>query len=141
MAKEILSNYKLAAYTQSPGDQVKYSADIQVGYYDDDLTYHGPFPSSGTFEAESGDAAVLKAYSLRDEAMAALLEAFPQGYVLRIHDQAGGLVYDHAAGIVRPVLLTPEPPTELIQLAPRLTAQILKYLKQNPRELHSLRPR
>ncbi len=81
---------------------MNYLVDMQVGYYDDDDTYHGPFRNGASIEAESLDEAIREAEKILRTKMCKLGESenMTDGVILTIHDGTGQLRFDHALGIL-----------------------------------------
>lgn len=118
-----------------------YDAQIQVGYYDDDDTYHGPFCHATRVEARSVDEALAQASEFLQAKMQALLEPSSEGAVLTLNDEIGELVYDRTLGTVRSILQTNEPPRTLLEVRDHISTELIAFLRRHPDEMYSLRPR
>lgn len=79
-----------------------YVVDLQVGYYEDDDTYHGPFKCGTKIEAESLNDAVREAQQILQREMRKFNEPenMTDGTILTIHDQMGRLLYSYPLGIL-----------------------------------------
>lgn len=132
---------------------MKYSAEIQTGYYDDDDTYHGPFIRQLEIEAKSLSDAIGEAMeSLRQE-RASLLEPenMTQGDLLSIQDSTGRLLFHHALGrlerapaILLKALLIPAASTEeglLIEAVAQPWFDIMKLIRRDPMMVYEIDPR
>ena len=87
-----------------------YISDIQVGYYEDDDSYYGPFKETFRINAPSIDEAVLRAEEHLRTSMDELHQSMPSGEITAIHDEAGDtwhLTYDYASGKRRAVRVVP----------------------------------
>ena len=69
-----------------------FNAELQVGYYDDDDSYHGPFTSPANIEATSIEDAVRQAKAALRSRMQSLNENQPDGGLLRLRCR-GEVVY------------------------------------------------
>lgn len=80
-----------------------YIVDMQVGYYEDNDTYHGPFQSKVMIRAESLDDALRQAQDVLHTKKCELSEPenMTDGVVLSVLDEAGKLRFDHAFGILK----------------------------------------
>ena len=120
---------------------MNYFVEIQVGYYDDDDSYFGPYKHTPSIEGRSINEVVQHARKFMQKKMEELLEPSPQGTILTIHDESGELCYDHALGIIRPILIESMPPEELIKVTDRITLELMEYLRRNPNRMYNIKPR
>lgn len=119
---------------------MKYSVEIQVGYYDDDDTYHGPFRNSLPIEAETLDAANVKAHELLRQQKASLLESenMTDGAILSIYESTG---QERMPGILVKALLIPAGPTKegmLIEAVAPPWFAILEMIRRDPRVVYEI---
>jgi hypothetical protein len=72
-----------------------YDVDMQVGYYEDDDTYHGPFPRKVRVRARSLDEAIRDAKEIlqREKQELGEPEGMADGAILAIHDGTGRLCF------------------------------------------------
>jgi HJR/Mrr/RecB family endonuclease len=122
---------------------MNYIVDMQVGYYEDDDTYHGPFRSGSRLEADSINEALRKANELLRNRKSELNEPedMTDGVIFTIYNEIGELCFDHVLGILRTLCPYTDPPSELIVLNNRINAELIEYLKKHPDKMHDIRPR
>jgi hypothetical protein len=120
-----------------------YLVDMQVGYYEDDDTYHGPFRDKIRIEAESIHEAVSKAQQFLSTEKDRLGEPenMTDGAILTIHDATGELRFSHALGILRTICSAPDPPPEVLLVRDRISTELITYLKRHPEKMYEIRPR
>lgn len=106
---------------------MKYLVEMQVGYYDDDDTYHGPFRNGASIEVESLDEAIREAQEILRTKKCELNEQenMTDGVILTIHDGTGQLRFDHALGIL-------EKEVGRAETAEDAKANVVARLKKDP---------
>jgi len=122
---------------------MNYVVDMQVGYYEDDDTYHGPFRNEFHIDATSIHEAVGKAQERLAIEKDGLHEPdnMTDGAILTIHDATGELCFSHALGILRTICSVPDPPPEILRVRDTISAELIAYLKRHPEKMYEIRPR
>jgi hypothetical protein len=118
-----------------------YNANIQVGYYEDDDSFYGPFYHTTRIEANSIEEAIFHANKYLKLKMEELNERDPRGTVITIHKDNGELCFEHSLGMLLNISESNIPTEELITIKSHISSELLKHLKIHPEYLYEIRPR